>query len=84
VGNPPQRNNWRIVESRVFFGVRPQAITGKARQDIHSLQSLQGWSLSLESALALVAKRGHGNAPHATVAKCGHDTTRHIGDPDVI
>jgi hypothetical protein len=34
VGNPPQRNNWRIVESRVFFGVRPQAIAGKARQDI--------------------------------------------------
>jgi hypothetical protein len=87
VGNPPHRNNRRIVESRVFFGVRPQAITGKARQDIyslHSLQSLQGWSLSLESALALVAKRGHGNAPRATVAKRGHDTTRHIGDPDVM
>jgi hypothetical protein len=77
VGNPPQRNNRRIVESRVFFGVRsqdnnrsvffgvrPQTITGKARQEIYSLQSLQGWSLSLKSALALVAKRGH-------------DTTRH-------
>jgi hypothetical protein len=24
-----------------------------------------------------VAKRGHGNTPHATVAKRGHDTTRH-------
>jgi hypothetical protein len=24
VGNPPQRNNRRIVESRVFFGVRSQ------------------------------------------------------------
>jgi hypothetical protein len=62
VGNPPQGNNRRIVESRVFFGVRsqdnnrsvffgvrPQAITGKARKEIYSLQSLQGWSLSLES-----------------------------------
>jgi hypothetical protein len=38
VGNPLQRNNMRIVGSRVFFGVRPQAITGKARQDIYSLQ----------------------------------------------
>jgi hypothetical protein len=87
--SPPQRNNRRIVESRVFFGVRsqdnnrsvffgvrPQAIqlgssvVREARQDIYSL----------ESALALVAKRGHGNTPRATVAKRGHDTTRHIGD----
>jgi hypothetical protein len=65
VGNPPQRNNRRIVESRVFFGVRsqdnnrsnffgvrPQAITGKARQEIYSLQSLQGCSLSGESPTA--------------------------------
>jgi hypothetical protein len=77
VGNPPHRNNRRIVESCVFFGVRPQAITGKQGKISTSLQSLQGWSLRLESALALVAKRGHGNAPRATVVKRGHDTTRH-------
>jgi hypothetical protein len=42
-----------------------------------SLQSLQSWSLSLESAPALMAKRGHGNTPRAKVAKRGHDTSRH-------
>jgi hypothetical protein len=46
--------------------------------------SLQSWSLGLESAPALVAKRGHGNTPCATVAKHGHDTMRHIGHPDVM
>jgi hypothetical protein len=35
-------------------------------------------SLSLESAPALVAKRGHGNTPRTTVAKRGHYTTRHM------
>jgi hypothetical protein len=34
--------------------------------------------------VALVDKRGHGNTPRATVAKRGHDTTRHTGDPDVM